>query len=173
MTIQDQINNYPLHDSMRGYFGFYLFKHMADNEKIMLLTGDLGYGLFDKHREWFPQRFINCGASEQAMLDIAVGLSYAGKIPVVYSITPFLIYRGFETIRTYINHEKLNIKLIGGGRDKDYEHDGFSHDASDVKRILNTQENIIQLYPTDKTQLEGLMQAVLTDTRPYFISLRR
>ena len=96
------------HESMRGYFAFELLQQMKDNKDIILLLGDLGYMMFDKHRELFPNRVINTGAAEQAMMDMAVGLAYEGKIPVVYSITPFLLCRPFETIRTYINHEKIS-----------------------------------------------------------------
>jgi transketolase len=56
---------------------------------------------------------------------------------VVYSITPFVLYRPFEWIRNYLDHEKIPVKLVGGGRDKDYGYLGFSHwaeedDASNV-----------------------------------------
>lgn len=158
---------------MRATFGKELLDHAMTDKRIILLTGDLGMGLWDEYKHLLPDQYINCGASEQAMLDIAVGLSYAGKIPVVYSITPFLIYRPFETLRTYINHEKLNIKLIGSGRDDDYEVDGYSHDASDTFMIVNTLSNIIQMYPQSKEDVPAIVTQMLKDTRPNFISLKR
>ncbi|MDO8657799.1 MAG: hypothetical protein Q7K55_03600, partial [Candidatus Levybacteria bacterium] len=108
------------HDSMRGWFAYDLYNHMAKNENIWIITGDLGYKLFDYIRRDFPERFINTGAAEQAMIGIAIGLALDGKIPFVYSITTFLLYRPFETIRNYINYEKIPVKLIGSGRNKDY-----------------------------------------------------
>jgi len=171
MTIEEQIKNYPIHNSMRGYFGFYLFKEMAQNKDIFLLTGDLGYKLFDLHRVYFPDRFINCKAAEQAMLDMAVGLAYSNKIPVVYSITTFLIYRPFEVLRTYINHEKLSVKLAGSGRDNSYLHDGFSHDASDVKEFLEPMSNIVTLWPNNKEDIEESTKEFINNGRPTFISL--
>ena len=103
-----------------------LINEMNKNEKIFLLTGDLGFGLFDDIRKKFPNRFINVGSCEQLMIGLAVGLSYEGWIPLCYSITPFLLYRPFEFIRNYLNHELANVKLVGGGRDKDYKNLGFS-----------------------------------------------
>src|SRR5260221_5103862 len=84
------------------------------------------------------------------MVGIACGLALEGKIPFVYSITPFLLYRPFELLRTYVDHEHIPIKLIGSGRDTDYKHDGYSHDATDVLTIINTLPNIVQYWPEDK-----------------------
>lgn len=162
-----------MHPSQRGYFAGALYDQMVKNDKIFLLVGDLGYGVFDKHFKDFPTRCINTGAAEQALMDIAVGLAYDGKIPFVYSITPFLIYRPFETIRTYIDHEKLNVKLVGAGRDTDYHVDGFSHDASDVKEILGTLKNITQYYPETKEEVPDIVEHMLSTELPSFISLRR
>ena len=158
---------------MRREFADLLLEEMMFNKDIYLLCGDLGYKVFDAHFASFPDRVINCGASEQMMLDVAVGLAQSGKIPFVYSITPFLLYRGFETLRTYINHESINVKLIGSGRDQDYEIDGFSHDASDVKTILSTLPNIVQFFPEKKEELKDIIKEMIINNKPSFLSLRR
>ena len=88
---------------MRKAFANELYKLMKENEDIYLVLGDLGYGWFDKHKKDFPKRVIDTGASEQAMMGIAVGLAMEGKLPFVYSITNFLLYRPFEWIRNYID----------------------------------------------------------------------
>lgn len=146
---------------------------MILDTRIVVLTGDLGYKMWDDIRVDYPNRFINCGASEQAMLDMAVGLAQSGKIPFVYSITPFLLYRPFETLRTYINQENVNVKLVGSGRDKDYAHDGFSHDASDAKQILDTLPHILQLWPQSKEEIPALVKFMVQHEGPQFISLSR
>lgn len=158
---------------MRRTFSEELYKHMLLNDQIFLLVGDLGYKMFDEIREKFPDRFINCGAAEQAMLDIACGLALDGKIPFVYSITPFLIYRPFETLRTYVNKEKISVKLVGSGRDKDYEHDGWSHDATDVKGFLDQFPNIKQYWPMHKNAVPKMVADMIKDYGPSFISLKR
>lgn len=162
------------HESMRGYFSFELHKLMGEKKDVFLLVGDLGYGIFNQHRLDYPDRFINTGAAEQTLLDMAVGLAYGGKIPVVYSITPFLLYRPFETLRTYINHEKLNVKLIGSGRNRDYEHDGISHWSEDDRDILAQLPNIKQFYPETKEDVTfKLIKEVLESKDPTYINLRR
>lgn len=161
------------HNSQRGYFAWHLYDHMEKQKNIYLLTADLGFGMLDYIQEDFPTRFINVGASEQAMLDIAVGLAYENKIPVCYSITPFLLYRPFETIRTYIDYENLPVKLVGGGRDHDYEHDGISHFASDVRYYLDVMENLTSFYPTSKEIIPRMVELMLYNDKPSFLSLRR
>lgn len=161
------------HDSQRGYFSYALYEAMEKNPNIFLITADLGYKMFDNILDDFSDRFINCGASEQAMLDIGVGLALMGKIPFCYSITPFLIYRPFETIRTYINHECINVKLVGSGRDSDYLHDGFSHDACDTRRILEQFQNIELIFPNEKNEVQTFVEYMVASNKPQFISLKR
>ncbi len=146
---------------------------MEKDSNIFFLTGDLGFGLADSIMKDFPDRAINCGASEQCMLDMACGLALEGKIPFVYTITPFLIYRGFETLRTYVNHEVINIKLIGSGRDADYAHDGWSHDASDIYHFLEGFNAIGKFYPGESIELELYFEEMLVSKNPSCMLLYR
>lgn len=158
---------------MRRLFFKLLYDHMKRDKRIFALTGDLGYIGFDRIRDDFPDRFLNTGAAEQAMIGIACGLAMSGKIPVVYSITPFLLYRPFETIRNYIDHEKLNVKLIGSGRDSDYEHDGFSHYAGDDRKIMKNFKHIQSCWPEYKEDLPDILSMILSRNRPYYLNLKR
>lgn len=158
---------------MRREFFKYLYELMKENPNIWVVTGDLGYGGFDRIRDEFPDRFINTGAAEQAMMGIACGLAIEGKIPVVYSITPFLLYRPFETLRTYVNHEQIPVKLIGSGRDKDYAHDGFSHYAGDDKRFLRELTKIQAYWPEHKEDIGELLENTLYNGKPVYINLSR
>lgn len=159
---------------MRKEFAQYLYQLMKDNPNIWLVTGDLGYGLFDKIKEDFPDRFLNTGAAEQAMMDISVGLAMEGKIPFVYSITPFLLYRPLETLRTYINHESIPVIMIGSGRDSDYAHDGFSHYAGDDHEFLKPLTNIQSYWPESIEEMKKRVEtAVIDRTKPTYINLKR
>ena len=106
--------------NQRQRFTELLTEEMGQNKDIILLVGDVGYKVFDHLREEYPDRVINPGAAEQLMIGMAAGLAMDGKIPVCYSITPFVLYRPFEFIRNYVNHEQLPVKLVGSGRNDDY-----------------------------------------------------
>jgi transketolase len=161
------------YNSQRGYFSWYLYDAMLKDSSIFLLTGDLGYKMFDNIASDFPSRFINTGAAEQTLLDMAVGLSLSGKIAVCYSITPFLLARGYETIRNYINHENLPVKLVASGRDKDYHVDGYSHDASDAKDILALFDSIVEYWPQGFIDMSWVVIDMLYNGKPSFVSLKR
>ena len=158
---------------MRRLFADELYKQMKDNPDIWVIVGDLGYKLWDEVRNDFPHRFINTGAAEVAMIDIAVGLALEGKIPFVYTATPFLLYRPFESIRNYLNHENIAVKLVGSGRDKDYLHDGWSHWAEEDGRVMALFPKIISYWPEEKKEIPTLVKEIVSNGRPCYINLRR
>jgi len=157
---------------MRKEFVKFLLKELETNKNIILLTGDLGYRLFDEIRDKFPNNFYNVGASEQAGMGICIGLALEGKIPIFYSISPFAVYRPFETIHIYLHNEQIPVKIVGGGRDKDYEIDGFTHDASDIKNFMKSL-NIINYYPNFEDNLEGIFKKFLYNGKPSYLNLRK
>lgn len=156
---------------MRKDFSKYLHQEMGNNENIHLITGDLGYGLWDKIKIDYPDRFHNVLSAEQLMLGTAVGLAMEGKIPVVYSITPFLLYRPFELLRNYLDHEKIPVKLIGGGRDRDYGHLGFSHWAEEDIKILSILKNIKTYKPKEFS--ESIAEEMLYNNKPSYLNLKK
>jgi|TARA_R110000744_G_scaffold37817_1_gene86440 transketolase len=156
---------------MRKEFASFLHDEMSYNEKIVILTGDLGYGLWDKIKLDYPDRFYNVMSSEQLMVGAATGLAMEGFIPLVYSITPFVLYRPFELLRNYLNHECIPVKLVGGGRDKDYGYLGFSHWAEEDIKVLSTLENIQLFKPENPTK--KLYREFLYNEQPSYLNLSR
>lgn len=154
---------------MRNEFAKVLHAEMAKNENIVLVVADLGYFIFDKIREDYPDRFYNVQAAEFGGLGFCIGLSLMGKIPFFYSITPFLIHRPFELIKLYLEHEQIPVILVGSGRGKDYLKDGISHweDETVTERL-----NVWTYYP-DKTNMEEIVKIAIELKQPTFISLLR
>ena len=146
---------------------------MASDRKIFALTGNLGYGGFDRIIEDFPDRYIDCGAAEQAMVDIAVGMALSGKKPVIYSITPFLLYRPFESVRNYLSREKIPVILIGSGRDRDYDTLGFGHWAEEDAKIMSVLPNIDCYWPNEKEELNGLLNKMIKSKKASYLNLTR
>lgn len=164
----------PTHDSIRGWFAAALHDEMEKDDRIWLLTGDLGYGMLDKIRDDFPERFINVGASEQLLIGAGVGLALSGKIPFCYSITTFLIYRAFEWHINYLNHEQIPVRLIGSGFHDDYKHDGKSHQPYGLEELFRDQLWNISFYlPISKEEIPQLVKSMIGINRPAFMCLRR
>jgi len=171
MNNSERLNNWKLHDSIRGHFGLALYREMVKDPNIIVLLGDLGYGLFDSHREDFPDRVINCGAAEACMLGVAVGLAMEGKIPFVYTISAFYA-RALETIHLYASEEQIPLRLVGSGRDNDYLHDGISHHGGLAQAALGLLK-LDFYYPNDKLEIAGVVEKMVKTNKPSFISLRR
>lgn len=161
------------HESMRGWFVYELHARMIENGKIWVVMGGVGYGVFDKIRRDFADRFVNTAAAEQAMIGVAVGLAIKDRVPFVYTITPFLLYRPFETIRNYINREGIPVILVGSGRDQDYGYDGFSHFAEEDRRVMALFPNIQSFWPETKEEVPQILDYILSSPRPTYLNLRR
>jgi transketolase len=113
------------------------------------------------------------GAAEQLMIGVAIGMAEEGLLPVCYSMSSFLLYRPFEFLRNYVNYEKINIKLLGSGRNKDYSHDGISHWAHDDVHVLNALPNIELYKPEGLAQLETDFNTWINSTSPGYLNLTR
>lgn len=158
---------------MRKQFANLLHREMSVNPDIYLITGDLGYGLWDDIRDSYPNRFYNVGSSEMVMMGVGIGLAMEGKIPFVYSITPFAIYRPFEMIRNYLNHENIPVNIIGGGRNKDYSYLGFSHWAEDDKEIISSFKNIRSMHPNTEEDLNQNFIDIINNKKPTYLNLKK
>lgn len=150
-----------------------LLEFMRQDPRIIVLLGDLGFGMFDAIMREFPDRCINVGAREQAMLGAAVGLALMGKIPIVFSITPFAIKRPFEWLDNYLNREGIPVKILGGGRDGDYAEDGYTHDAHADEWWLESLGGIRGFWPEEIAGGEWMTREWLYNGKPSYLNLRR
>lgn len=150
-----------------------LLEEMSANDRIRVITADLGFGILDNVRTAHPDRFYNVGAAEQLMIGTAIGMATEGLIPVCYSMSSFLLYRPFEFLRNYVNHEGINIKLLGSGRDRDYSHDGVSHWADDDRLVLLSLPRIEQYRPLDLAELKTDFDTWINSPNPGYLNLMR
>jgi len=158
---------------MRRTFATELLARAKEDKNIVVITMDLGYGMWDAFRNELPEQFFNVGSSEQAGMTIAVGMALELKTVFVYSITPFLLFRAAEVIRNYVNYESIPVKLISSGRDKDYAHDGWSHDATGDKQFMEMFPNIKSYWPQSKEEIPDLIDAAISTDKPFYINLKR
>jgi len=150
-----------------------LLEEMVNEDSIIVLTADLGFGLLDQIQNSFPERFHNVGAAEQLMIGAGIGLAESRKIPVCYSMSSFLLYRPFEFLRNYVNAENVPVKLIGSGRNMDYSHDGLSHWAHDDELVLAALPNIKIYKPKSIQELEDQFNEFLYNPGPAYLNLTR
>lgn len=158
---------------MRRHFAKLLDREMSLCKDIQVITADLGYGVLDPIRNNHANRFYNVGAAEQLMIGTGIGMAEEGLIPICYSMSSFVLYRPFEFLRNYVNAENIPVKLVGSGRDKDYEHDGLSHWAHDDEQVLAALPNIKIYKPTSLEELETIWPAFMYNKQPAYLNLVR
>ncbi len=117
--------------------------------RIMLITGDLGFGVLNDYRERFPNQFINAGVAEQNMTGLATGLSLEGHIVFTYSIANFVFMRCLEQIRNDAAYHDCNVNVVSIGGGFSYGALGISHHATEDLAIMRAIPNITVVSPCD------------------------
>jgi transketolase len=158
---------------MRNTFAKTLVEIAEKDKNVYLLTGDLGYSLFDEFREKFPEQFVNCGVAEQNMIGVAAGLALEGKEVYVYSIVPFVTMRCFEQIRNDVCYQDLDVNIVGVGAGFAYGSLGSTHHAVEDIAILRTLPNMTIFSPADPIETRKLIYCSYQTSHPTYLRLYR
>lgn len=156
---------------MRKTFIDFLSKKVASDQRIKLLTGDLGFSLFEDFCARYPQHFINTGIAESLMVGVASGLARLGHIPYVYSIAPFLYLRALEQIKLDVDWANLNVKFIGAGAGVGYAQAGTSHYSLEDMAIMSTLPNMRVYSPADTTEVGQCLEEMHAHQGPCYLRL--
>jgi transketolase len=154
---------------MRRRFGKMITELADKDENIYIIAGDIGYRIFDEFRKKHPDRFINMGVCEQSMIGVSAGMALEGLKPWVYTITPFLIERPFEQVKLDIDHQNVNVKLVGFS---DYPTLGPTHSELGGKELMQLFKNITSFFPKDGDETEMMASQAYKKNGPAFISLK-
>ena len=154
---------------MRRRFGKVLTELARKDKKIILIVGDIGYGIFDEFRQEHPDRFFNLGICEQSIIGVAAGAALQGLKPWVYTITPFLIERPFEQIKLDIDQQNANVKLVGFS---DYPTLGPSHSELNGFKLMQLFNNITSYFPKNGDETVSAIYKSYEKNGPSFISLK-
>lgn len=154
---------------MRRKFGEIIDKLAKKDKKVVLLVGDIGYGIFDDYRKNHKERFFNLGICEQSLIGVASGMAIQGLKPWVYTITPFLIERPFEQVKLDIDQQNVNVNLVGFA---DYPHLGPTHSEINGKKLSQLFKNIKSYFPKNSVETEKIVLKCHKNKGPNFISLK-
>ena len=141
------------------------------DDRIFLLTADMGYSVLETFRDEFPDRFLNTGIAEQNTIGVAAGLASRGKIVFVYSIIPFVTMRCFEQVRLDLAYNFMNVKLVGVGAGLTYGPLGSSHHALEDIAIMRSLPDMTVLCPGDPIETRELIKRSFEYEGPVYIRL--
>ena len=153
---------------MRNSVVDHIYKKVKKDKDIILLTGDLGFGVLDKCFNDFPENFINVGISEQNLTGLATGLAMIGKKVLTYSIGNFNTFRCLEQIRNDAAYHEVNVTILSVGGGFSYGQLGYSHHATEDYGVLKSLPNIDIYTPGSKIEaIECLSEALNTNNVSY------
>ena len=158
---------------MRNTFIEQLRLEAIHRPDVLLLTGDLGFGVLNRYRETVPQQFLNVGIAEQNMIGVAAGLALEGFCVCTYSIGNFSSLRCLEQIRNDVCYANLNVKIISVGSGLGYGSLGMSHHATEDVSILRALPNMTIYSPADVAEAKAVAHACLQEPTPAYIRLAR
>ena len=143
----------------------------AEDSRVVLLTGDLGFMVMEPFRQKFPDRFFNCGVAEQNMIGLATGLAEAGFLPYTYSIATFAALRPLEFIRNGPVLHNLPVRMVGMGAGFEYGHAGSSHYGTEDFAVLRTLPGLTIVIPAVPLQTASALESTKRLPGPVYYSL--
>jgi transketolase len=156
---------------MRNAFAATLVAAARSDPRILLLTGDHGYALFDEIRRVCPDQYINAGVAEQNMVGVAAGLAKGGFRPIVYGLSAFVPVRVLEQIKMDVCYEKLPVIFIGDGAGVVYGTLGASHQSCEDIAALRSLPNLSILSPADAFEMSAAMKLALAASGPVYLRM--
>ena len=156
---------------MRNSFAEEINVLAGENERIVLLSGDIGNRLFDDYKASFPGRFLNCGVAEANMMSVAAGLALCGLRPVTYTITPFTTTRCLEQIRVDICFHNVPVIIVGVGSGLSYASLNATHHSCEDIAFLRMLPNMTVICPGDAVEVRQALRAALKHEGPVYIRI--
>lgn len=156
---------------MRNSFVNALLEEARKDPRIILIVGDLGYGVVDEFRTELPSQFMNFGINEQSMMSAAAGLASEGFRPFVYSIGNFPTLRCLEQIRNDVCFMNLPVTFVAVGAGFAYGTSGYSHHLIEDISILRSLPNLRLFAPVDQIDSRASVVAALEDETPAYVRI--
>ena len=158
---------------MRKDFVNLLAKKAAADPRVILLVGDLGFGVMEDFKKRLPKQFFNAGVAEGNMVGIAAGLALSGFTPVCYTIGTFMSLRPLEQIRDDVCVSNLSVKFVGIGAGYGYSIYGPTHHSNDDIAMFRPLPNMVIFSPADPQELKAVFRAAFGYRGPVYIRLPR
>ncbi|SDN06688.1 transketolase C-terminal domain-containing protein [Siphonobacter aquaeclarae] len=156
---------------MRNEFSKAIEQLALADDKILFITGDLGYKALENVQASLGPRFINAGVAEQNMVGMAAGMAYKGYKVICYSIAPFVVYRCHEQFRNDVCLHNLPVFLVGNGGGYGYGIMGSTHHAIEDIAVLSPLQNVTCWVPAFADEVEECVSGMVAAGRPAYLRL--
>lgn len=141
------------------------------DERVVFITGDLGFGVVTPFMEQLPLQFVNAGVAEQNMTGLATGMALSGKIVFTYSIGNFPTMRCLEHIRNDVCYHNANVKIVSVGGGFAYGSMGPTHHAIEDLAVMRALPGMTVVAPGDPVETRAATRAVKDYAGPCYLRL--
>jgi len=148
-----------------------LLELAKQDERIVFITGDLGFGVVTPFMQQLPLQFINAGVAEQNMTGIATGMALRGKIVFTYSIGNFPTLRCLEHIRNDVCYHNANVKVVSVGGGFAYGSMGPTHHAIEDLAVMRAMPGMTVIAPGDPVETRAATRAIVEYPGPCYLRL--
>lgn len=144
--------------STRQQFADTMFALGQENDRLVVMVGDIGHGMLKPFAEACPGRYYNIGILEPTMISMGAGLAATGLYPVIHSIAPFMIERAFEQIKLDFCYHKLPGNIVTVGSAFDYSNLGCTHHCYGDFALLKTLQGTEICFPASAIEFDQLFR---------------
>lgn len=141
------------------------------NPRILLITGDLGFGVLTDFAQRFPRQYLNAGVAEQNMTGLATGLALEGRVVFTYSIANFPTLRCLEHIRNDAAYHDANVNVVAIGGGFSYGALGMSHHATEDLSIMRSLPGVTVVSPGDNWEAAEAVNALIASPGTSYLRL--
>ena len=158
---------------MRNTFADIFYEAGKRDKRLVVVVADISAaGSMQKFREEFPERFINAGLSEQAMIGMCAGMALRGLRPFAYTIATFALYRPFEFVRDDLCYQNLPVTVVGIGGGVNYSTLGGTHHAQEDIAVATAIPNMTVIAPCDPAETrEATLWCTQQERGPVYLRL--
>lgn len=156
---------------MRKQFKQTIMDLAVDDDRIVLIFGDVSVYLFKEFQEKYPDRFYNMGICENTLISVGAGLSSQGFHPFVHTITPFVTERSFEQIKLDMCYNKFGGNIVSCGASFDYAWDGATHHCYTDLAILRLLPGIEVIQPGSRKEIDILLRSQYNNGKTTYFRL--
>jgi transketolase len=159
---------------MRDGFGYGLLEAGEKDARIVVLSADLKESTKANYfADKFPDRYIEVGVAEQALVTIASGMANYGKIPFATSYAIFSPGRNWEQIRTTIGIDAYPVKIIGAQSGLNIGHYGVTHQGLEDIALARVIPNMNVVVPSDYEEAKKATLEIAKIDKPFYLRLPR
>jgi len=143
----------------------------ANNDRIVMLLGDVSVYLFKDFKGKYPDRFYNIGICENTMISVGAGLSSQGFYPFIHTIAPFITERSFEQIKLDMCYNQFGGNIVSCGASFDYAWDGATHHAYTDLALLRLLPDMEVMQPGSDKEADLLIRSQYNNGNPSYFRL--